>query len=388
MKRTSLNIKLDRPSSHYDIVIGDGLLAAAGKWARGCVGNGAGCIAVVSNPTVFELYGRTVVDSLSSAGFIVSTFSMKDGERFKNIASAEDALTSFSDANLARTDAVVALGGGVVGDLAGFAASIYMRGIACLQVPTTLLAMIDSSTGGKTGVNTASGKNLIGSFAQPGGVLIDVDVLRTLPRRELTAGFCEAVKQGAIGGKALLNETDTLLSAFPVHQFAKYLDQPNFRSQISNLISAHIAFKAQIVANDEKESPNRRDARSRKVLNFGHTFAHALEKVTNYKHFRHGEAVGYGILFAAELSKSLALCPEKDVRLLYDVVHRAGPLPSIADIDAKRVFDAFRTDKKNIAGTLQMVLLKGIGKPVIVPQSDIPRPAMRKALEKLLQKTA
>ena len=202
-------------------MIGHDLLAELGKWVRKCLGNDAAKIAIVSNPTVFKLYGRQAKESLEAAGFAVSHFLIKDGEQHKNLRTAESALKVFAEAGLSRTDAVVALGGGVVGDLAGFAAAIYLRGIPFLQIPTTLLAMIDSSVGGKTGVNSAFGKNLIGAFHQPGGVLIDTSVLKTLPTRELTAGFCEAVKQGAISGKKLLNQTGDFLLRFPPDEISQ-----------------------------------------------------------------------------------------------------------------------------------------------------------------------
>ncbi len=388
MKTQSLKIDFQVKSSGYEIVIGHGLLSACGNRARKCLGKDAAKIVIVSNPTVFKLYGKQTEQSLRAAGFEVSHFLMKDGEPHKTLRSAELVLKFFSENKLARTDAVVALGGGVVGDLAGFAASIYLRGIPFLQIPTTLLAMIDSSVGGKTGVNTAFGKNLIGAFHQPKGVLIDIAALKSLPTRELTAGFCEAVKQGAIGSKKLFKQTADLLSAFPPNEFSKFADDQNFNSQISNLIFSQIAFKAEIVAGDERESSTRTDRRSRKILNFGHTLAHALEKVTDYKYLRHGEAVGYGILFAAELSKSLAICGEKDVKLLNDVVHRAGQLPSLANIDAQELFEAFRHDKKNMSGSMQMVLLRGIGKPVILNEKDLPRSIILKTLINFLQKWA
>jgi 3-dehydroquinate synthase len=385
---TSRKVKIDLSDAAYNIVIGHGLLATCGKWARKCLGAGAGKIVVVSNPTVFRLYGKQVSEGLTDAGFMVSSYLMTDGEHHKNLRVAELALKSFSEARLARTDAVVALGGGVVGDLAGFASAIYLRGISFLQIPTTLLSMIDSSVGGKTGVNTTFGKNLIGSFHQPSGVLVDPEVLKTLPGRELTAGLCEIVKHGAISGKALLKQTNSFLTGFPVNTFSENHSNAKFRAEISDLIAANVEFKAKIVAGDERESSKRLDGKSRKILNFGHTLAHALEKVTDYKYFKHGEAVGYGILFAAELSNSLALCDEKDVKLLNDVVHRVGDLPPIADIDPNEVFEAFKFDKKHLSGSLQMILLKGIGKPVILTDRYIPRSSTQRVLKKLLQKWA
>src|ERR1043166_243819 len=312
MKQRSITIDFHRRSSGYEIVIGSDLLSGCGRWARKCLGKDTAKIIVVSNPTVFALYGKQAEQRLHAAGFIVEHFLVKDGERHKSLRSAEAALRVFAEHNVSRTDAVVTLGGGVVGDLAGFAAAIYLRGISFLQMPQTLLSMIDSSVGGKTGVNSAFGKNQIGAFHQPKGVLIDVDVLETLPRRELTAGFCEMIKHAAISGRALLKQTDEFLTHLSVGGGEKGPGSQisNFKSEIVDLIAANVALKAAVVASDERESLKRTDPASRKVLNFGHTFAHAIEKVTDYRRFRHGEAVGYGILFAADLSKFLDLCGE------------------------------------------------------------------------------
>ena len=386
MKTRTLKINFSRKASSYKVVIGVDSLGECGNWARKCLGKDAAKIVIVSNSTVFELYGKPVEESLYANGFTVSHFLIKDGERHKNLRAAESALKFMAESGLSRTDAVVALGGGVVGDLAGFASAIYLRGIAFLQIPTTLLSMIDSSVGGKTGVNSAFGKNLIGAFHQPGGVLIDTATLTTLPARELTAGFCEAIKQGVIGGKKLLKQTDEFLSAYPPRDFSDIADDRKFQIQISDLIAAHVSFKARIVAGDERESSKRVDGQSRKILNFGHTLAHALEKVTNYKYLKHGEAVGYGILFAAELSKSLALIGEKDVKLLNDVLHRVGPLPSLAGIDPGEAFEAFRFDKKHLSGSLHYVLIRGIGKPMILTEKEVPRSVVRQTLKKLMGK--
>ncbi len=385
MKDRNVKIECPRSASSYQISIGTESIGGCGKWARECLGKEAAKIVMVSNPTVYKLYGSIVVASLTDAGFAVSHWLMKDGEEHKNFRSIEKALEFFSQSGLTRTDAVVALGGGVVGDLAGFASSIYMRGVRFLQMPTTLLAMIDSSVGGKTGVNAAFGKNTIGAFHQPSGVLIDPTVLATLPERELAAGFCEVIKHGALSGRKLLDHTAGLLRQYPLNSFTRIAEEANFKSEISNLISKNVEFKAKIVAGDEWESSKRSDARSRKILNFGHTLAHALEKVTDYRYFKHGEAVGYGILYAAELSKTLAFCDKKDINWLYDVVHDVGVLPSLANIDSQEVFEAFRFDKKQVAGSLQMILLKGIGKPVIVSSIDIPSSAHTKALKQLLK---
>src|SRR5439155_13101588 len=195
---------------------------------------------------------------------------------------------------------------GVVGDLAGFAAATYLRGIAFVQVPTTLLAQIDASVGGKTGVNLPAGKNLVGAFHQPHLVVIDIQTLRTLPQRELTAGWCEAVKQGAVGSRRLFDQTDRLLSSNGT-DFSLCFEKEESQTEVCDAIAAHCSFKAAIVAGDEREDIGRTDRRSRRILNFGHTTAHALEKLTGYRRFRHGEAVGYGILVAGEISKNVGI---------------------------------------------------------------------------------
>ena len=212
MDASVIPIRLKRDSSRYDIAVGSGVLARCGSWAEECLTDAGRKILIVSNRRVFNLYGETVRSGLSGSGFQAFVHLIGDGERFKNIRTLESILEFLSKNKFTRIDAVVALGGGVVGDVAGFASATYLRGIGFLQIPTTLLSMIDSSVGGKTGINSPYGKNLVGSFYQPRGVLIDIDTLRTLPRRELTAGFCEAVKHGAIGGRKLLDQTSNFLS--------------------------------------------------------------------------------------------------------------------------------------------------------------------------------
>lgn len=383
MRAERLVLRFSRPTAGYEIVIRDGALGRIGEWARKVLNREAKRVVVVSDRTVAALYGKALVESLRDAGLGVDTFVIRPGEKQKSLHSVTSALESFAKAGISRADGVVAFGGGVVGDLAGFASAIHLRGVAFLQVPTTLLAMVDSSVGGKTGVNSALGKNTVGAFHQPRGVLIDPAVLSTLPNREMVAGFCEMIKQGAVGDRALLTRTDRFLRTYRGSGFDQAAG-----SALAQLISDHVAFKAKVVRGDEQESPDRTDAGSRKVLNFGHTLAHALEKATQYKRLKHGEAVGYGIMYAAEVSKALALCGEKDVNLLYDVVHRVGSLPHLAGVDEKQVFEAFAADKKNTGGSLQMVLLRGIGKPVILSGAALPRPLLRKVLGRCLRRWA
>jgi 3-dehydroquinate synthase len=377
MPPKKIKVSIERPTDSYDVVVGSDLLRACGGWARKCLGKKAEKIAVVSNRKVFGLYGRTVEASLSEAGFSVRPVLVGDGERFKTLKTAENLLASLSDNRISRTDAVLALGGGVVGDAAGFAASVYLRGIPFLQAPTTLLAMIDSSVGGKTGVNSKFGKNLIGSFYQPTGVMADVATLRTLPQREMTAGLCEAVKQAAVAGRGLFDQTAAYLGR---RAGGKALPD----NELQNLLVAQIAFKAEITAGDEREATEKTGPRSRKILNFGHTLAHALEKVTNYRYFKHGEAVGYGVMFAAELSKNLEILPQNQVTLLNDVVRPAGELPPIGRLNPSDIVAALGFDKKNVGGSLQWVLLRGIGKPVIFPDKNIPRPLLLETIKSFL----
>ncbi len=246
--------------------------------------------------------------------------------------------------------------------------------------------MIDSSVGGKTAINTSYGKNLVGSFYQPKGVLIDIDTLQTLSKREITAGLCEAIKQGAISGRPLFRQTVNFLELFKPGDIRHALKHDLLAAELSALISEQIKFKAKIVQNDEGESPYNSSPRSRKILNFGHTFAHALERASDYKYLKHGEAVGYGIMFAAELSKKLELLGQDEVNSLNDVVHRAGSLPSIANIDQSKILASFKYDKKRVGNSLRWVLLREIGKPMIVPDTEIPKSAVLSTLKSTVQK--
>jgi 3-dehydroquinate synthase len=269
---------------------------------------------------------------------------------------------------------VVSLGGGVVGDLAGFASAVYMRGVDFIQVPTTLLAQVDASVGGKVGVNTSAGKNLIGAFHHPRAVLIDTETLKTLPARELNAGWCEGVKQGAVGSRRLFDETYKFLSN-------RAEGEANARPQnLEQLIAAQVAFKASIVANDEREAIERTDHRSRRILNFGHTTAHALEAATRFSRFRHGEAVGYGMLVAGEISKRLGLLDGSELELLRDAVRLCGRLPPADDLDEALILNRVAHDKKAVGGHLNWVLLERLGRAHLVGERKIERTVLRASL--------
>ena len=369
-----INVSLAREKPQYQIHIGPDVLSDAGDITRRTLGPQSRRAIVVSNRRVFDLYGAKLLRSLRTNGFQATSWLMGDGERFKSLGTAEKALQFFSTAGLERTDAVVALGGGVVGDLAGFAAATYLRGVPLIHVPTTVTAQIDSSIGGKTGVNLAHAKNAIGSFHQPKAVIIDVETIKTLPQRELIGGWCEAVKNGAVSSRKLFDQTLMFLSQ------AK--NGKGRSPEIVNLIRSHCEFKAGIVAGDERENAMRTDKRSRRVLNFGHTIGHALEAVTNYKRFRHGEAVGHGMHVAAEISKNMGLLAASELELLGDGIRLCGPLPPADDLDPSEILRLTQTDKKRVGGNVQWVLLEEIGRPRIVADQEIPRRLIRDAVRR------
>jgi len=372
-------VRVSTPTArqHYDIQIGTGLLAQAGKFARSSFGKETRRIALISNRKVFSLYGPAVIESLIASGFVVNHWLMADGERHKSLKSLEKTYLFLAETNLERGDAIVSLGGGVVGDLAGFAAATFQRGLRFLQIPTTLLAQVDASVGGKTGVNLPAGKNLVGSFHQPAGVLVDVATLTTLPQRELVSGWCECVKQGAVSGRRLLNATTEFLRVLGKQQLTPSV-------KLEKLIASHCAFKAVIVGGDERENPLRSDRRSRKILNFGHTVAHALEAITNYRRFRHGEAVGYGMLVAARLSKNLGLANETELESLTRAVRLCGRLPLVRNVDELEIAAAITQDKKRRRGNVQWVLLEGIGRPRVVDGRNVSNQLLRASIREVL----
>ena len=246
-----VQVRLPARKQEYEIKIDANLVSELGHSVRVCMGEGARRVAVISNKMVFDLFGKRATRSLRESGFKVSHWLMNDGEQHKSLRSLEQLLAFLSESGLERSDSVVALGGGIVGDLTGFAAAVYLRGVAFIQVPTTLLAQIDASVGGKTGVNMAAGKNLVGAFHQPKLVLIDIDTLGTLPRRELTSGWCEAVKQGAAGDRRLFDKTVRLLRRRGVN-FSLRSDPEESQTEVCATIAAHCRFKASIVAGDER----------------------------------------------------------------------------------------------------------------------------------------
>ena len=369
-----LQVRLKARPDQYEIKIARDLLKGAGSEIRKALGNQTRQIAVISNQKVFRLFGASLITSLRSNDFAVTQWLMGDGERFKSLSTVNQALLFLSESGLQRTDAVVALGGGVVGDLAGFVAATYLRGVSFIQIPTSLIAQIDAAIGGKTGVNLPLGKNLVGAFHQPRGVLIDTATLITLPSRELTAGWCEVIKQAAVGSRALFKKTTQLLETIAANR------ETLVSTEMEGLIRSHCAFKASIVSGDERDSPDRRDHRSRRILNFGHTTGHALEAATRYKRFRHGEAVGHGMIVAGEISKNLGLLAASELELLRHAVRLCGPLPAASDLDEGTIISFLRRDKKVIAGRLHWVLLERIGRARIVDENEITPRLLRESI--------
>jgi 3-dehydroquinate synthase len=285
-----------------------------------------------------------------------------DGERSKTLRTATRIHDALICAAADRTVTIVAVGGGVLGDVAGFAAATYLRGVRLAHVPTTLLAQVDSAIGGKVGVNHRLGKNLIGAFHQPIVVVTDPLMLETLPRREFRAGLYEVVKYGVIASRGLFDRVSRELSAI----FAREPDA------LVPVIAESCRIKAAVVSADERESGPRR------TLNFGHTAGHAIEAVTRYRRFRHGEAIAYGMLAAAEIAVARETFAEDDRKALAGLVAQLGPLPSVSDLSVKSILEAVRRDKKVLKGTLHFVLPTALGQTEIV--DDVTDKELRRAL--------
>ena len=300
---------------------------------------------VVSNPTIWRLHGA-VLQQVGHAEPIL----IPDGERHKTLQTAARIYDTLIRAKADRACAIVAAGGGVVGDVAGFAAATYLRGVTLVQVPTTLLAQVDSSIGGKVGVNHTLGKNLIGAFHQPTVVAIDPLLLKTLPRREFRSGLYEVVKYGMIASRHLFDR---------VRRESKAIFARDPEALLPAIIES-CRIKAEVVSADERESGMRR------ILNYGHTIGHALEAVTKYRRFRHGEAIAYGMLAAADLAAARGALAPRDRQALADLITLLGPLPAINDLSAAAVVEAARHDKKVTHGRLHFVICIEIGATTVV----------------------
>ncbi|HVH25103.1 MAG TPA: 3-dehydroquinate synthase [Vicinamibacterales bacterium] len=315
---------------------------------------------IVSSPLVWRLHGRRVARSVNAESILVP-----DGERHKQLLTVVRIYDALVRANADRASTLVTFGGGVIGDMAGFAAATYLRGITLVHVPTTLLAQVDSAIGGKVGVNHPLGKNLIGAFYQPNAVVIDPTVLATLPRREFRAGLYEVVKYGVTSSPSLFDRLTRDRTAI----FARE------QEVLTPVIAESCRIKASVVSADEREAGLRR------ILNFGHTAGHAIEAVTKYRRYRHGEAVAYGMLVAAELATARGALAERDQKAIAETIAGLGPLPAIADVSTSQILDAVRHDKKVVSGRLHFVLPTAIGATTIV--DDVTEKEIREALRRI-----
>jgi 3-dehydroquinate synthase len=353
-----ITLRLELGARSYPIYVGSGLLVGAELFARHIAG---GRVAIVTNETVGPLYLERVRGHFAGREAVVVT--LPDGEQYKTLDILNRIFDALLSARCDRRTTIVALGGGVVGDMAGFAAATYQRGVPFVQVPTTLLSQVDSSVGGKTGVNHPLGKNMIGAFYQPQAVIIDTDTLNTLPDRELSAGLSEIIKYGLIGDPgffAWLEENlDALLRRDP--------------AALAQAIERSCRNKADVVAADETE------AGVRATLNLGHTFGHAIETGMGYGAWLHGEAVAAGMVMAADLSQRLGWLSAADLARTEKLVRRARlPVRAPASLSPARLLELMAVDKKVLDGRMRLVLLKRIGESVVT--DDYPRPALEATL--------
>jgi 3-dehydroquinate synthase len=344
-------IRIELAERSYDICIGQGSLAQSSSW-RGLPA--AACAVIISNTTVAPLYAQRLKNALAAHFPSTLLVELPDGEAYKDWASLDMIFDRLLAANCDRKTVLFALGGGVVGDTTGFAAACYMRGVPFVQVPTTLLAQVDSSVGGKTAVNHPRGKNMVGAFYQPLRVVCDLDVLDTLPERELSAGLAEVIKYGPIADAAFLGWIEDNLDALLARD----------KRALAHAIKRSCEIKAWVVAQDERESG------LRVILNYGHTFGHAIEAGLGYGQWLHGEAVGCGMVMASDLSVRLGFMPPAFLDRMHRLIERAGLPVHGPDLGAERYLELMRVDKKSEAGEIRFVLVEALGRAGLHPAPD------------------
>jgi len=358
-------IVVNTATESYPVFTGWGFLDHLGSRMRDAGLRGSACI--VSDDHVFPLYGDRVKAILQEAGFTVGTIAVPNGERSKSFETAGSLYNFLVEHRAERSDCIVALGGGVVVDLAGFVASTYLRGLPLVQVPTSLIGMVDAAIGGKVAINHTEGKNLIGAFYQPRLVLADIQTLTTLPQRELISGWAEVIKHAMICDQHLLE----LLEKQPRELLALKEDTT------TDIVALSAAIKARIVSEDEKERG------IRTILNYGHTIGHGLEAATNYERFLHGEAVAVGMAGAAMISQRLGLLSQELVRRQDEILRRFELPARCSDVEFGSVMQAMELDKKIRGGKVRWVLLAGVGQPVI--RDDVPYEVVESVTRELLQ---
>ncbi len=346
----------------YDIVIRRGALKESGKLLAEAFSDAKNII-LITNTKVGPLYVEEVRAGIEWAGADVNVIDVPVGERYKSLKTAAKLYGRLLELGADRSSAIVALGGGVIGDLAGFVAATYMRGIPFAQIPTSLLAQVDSSVGGKTAVNHPQAKNIIGAFYQPKLVIIDPDVLTTLPPREFRAGLSEIIKYAFIAGGEL---AELIRAGLP------FTD----REALVPVIAECCAYKARIVEKDE------RDQGVRAVLNYGHTIGHAIEAVAGYQRYNHGEAIAVGMIGAALVGERMGLISSEEVRVHRELIRLAGLPESARRLDPKTVYEHLKLDKKRVGGRDRMVLLEGLGRPEVF---DVQGELIREAIEAVVE---
>ncbi len=357
-----ISVPVATPSRSYEVVIGSGLLARAGECLARFLENKR--IFIVTVPPVRRRWAKVLVKSLSASGIETDVLEMPDGERSKRLATLEKLAEKLVKQGADRGVTLIALGGGVVGDITGFLASIYMRGVDVIQVPTTVLAQVDAAIGGKTGVNLISGKNLLGTFHQPRVVLIDPSVLETLPSREYQAGLYESLKCGIIGDPGLFklfeDRRREILDRDPV--------------VIENVIADSVRLKASVVSADEREGG------LRQILNLGHTIGHALEAETRYTKLLHGEAVAWGMIAATHIALSTGKLDSITAGRISSSILGFGRLPRM-QLQTESILKRLRSDKKTRNGVVHFILPREIGKVEIT--TDVPEAVVRKAIDEV-----
>ena len=341
-------VPLNLTDRGYQIYIQNGLLTKIGKLLH--FWRSSPRMVVISSRGILDLYGEILQETLSEAGLSHETLEIPDGERYKTLSTLESIYKRLASLGVTRNTPVVALGGGVVGDVAGFAAASYLRGLPYIQIPTTLVAQIDSAVGGKTGVNLSKGKNLVGAFFQPKAVFIDPELLLTLPRQELDSGLFEAIKYGIIADRNLYDQI--------VRQHQSYPDQD--KTGLAKMIVRCVEIKAAIVSEDEQEN------QTRMVLNFGHTVGHAIEAATRYRRFTHGQAIGHGMILATRIALQLGKIDRDEAATIQIDVRRLSRLPPLGNLTWKSIHYHMRSDKKFTDHRLRFVLPRCIGKVEIV----------------------
>ena len=360
-----IRVTISVPPRPYQAIIESGLLQGSGTLLREILGQRRRLF-VVTVPPVRRKWGKRLMASLTAAGFTAKLLEMKDGEPHKKLATVEELSEKLSRMGADRETVIVAFGGGVVGDVGGLLASLYMRGVDLVQIPTTVLAQVDASIGGKTGVNLRTGKNLLGTFHQPRVVLIDPAVLSSLPEREFRAGLFESLKCGVIGNPELFRRLQSI-------QIKKLRADS---ATLEWMIAESVKLKADVVSSDEREGGLRR------VLNFGHTIGHALETETSYRRFLHGEAVAWGMIAATRIASLVNKIDQPAASQIIDAVLSLGPLPRV-EVRSRNIVRRLQADKKTRDGAVHFVLPQKIGKVEIV--NNVPEDAVIQALDDLRQ---